>query len=136
MTRWVSAVLAIALTLGAVAWSLGIAQILSLPLYTEQFAAGMLALTLALAYLHMPARRSDEPRRVPWYDALAALAGAAAAGYIAVQYNSLVDLILVKLLRIRQIIANKGRTEVSEGADANFMDIINYAVFALIKSGY
>ena len=49
--------------------------------------------------------------------------------------ESLVDLILVKLLRIRQIIANKGRTEVSEGADANFMDIINYAIFALIKSG-
>jgi hypothetical protein len=48
---------------------------------------------------------------------------------------SLVDLILVKLLRIKQIIANKGRTEVSEGADANFMDIVNYAIFALIKSG-
>src|SRR5690606_38385667 len=46
---------------------------------------------------------------------------------------SLVDLILVKLLRIKQIIANEGRTEVSEGAGANFMDIINYAVFALIK---
>jgi hypothetical protein len=49
--------------------------------------------------------------------------------------ESLVDLILVKLLRIKQIIANKGRTEVSEGADANFMDIINYGIFALIKSG-
>ncbi len=48
--------------------------------------------------------------------------------------KSLVDLILVKLLRIRQIIANSGFTVVSEGADANFMDIINYAVFALIKS--
>jgi len=50
--------------------------------------------------------------------------------------ESLVDLILVKLLRIKQIIANKGRTEVSEGADANFMDIINYAIFALIKAGF
>lgn len=48
--------------------------------------------------------------------------------------ESLVDLILVKLLRIKQIIANKGETIVSEGADANFMDIVNYAVFALIKS--
>jgi hypothetical protein len=48
--------------------------------------------------------------------------------------ESLVDLILVKLLRIKQIIANKGKTEVSEGADANFMDIVNYAIFALIKS--
>jgi hypothetical protein len=47
--------------------------------------------------------------------------------------ESLVDLILVKLLRIRQIIANQGATQVSEGADANFRDIVNYAVFALIR---
>ncbi len=45
---------------------------------------------------------------------------------------SFVDLILVKLLRIRQIIANDGATQVSEGADANFADIINYGIFALI----
>ncbi len=49
--------------------------------------------------------------------------------------ESFVDLILVKLLRIKQIIANDGRVQVSEGADANFIDIINYAVFALIKMG-
>ncbi|RYZ54625.1 MAG: DUF1599 domain-containing protein [Sphingobacteriales bacterium] len=47
--------------------------------------------------------------------------------------QSFVDLILVKLLRLRQIIANDGKTIVSEGMDANFADIINYAVFALIK---
>lgn len=47
--------------------------------------------------------------------------------------ESFVDLILVKLLRIRQIIANEGIVTVSEGADANFADIINYGVFALIK---
>jgi hypothetical protein len=47
--------------------------------------------------------------------------------------ESLVDLILVKILRVRQIIANKGLTQVSEGIDANFMDMVNYAVFALIK---
>lgn len=46
--------------------------------------------------------------------------------------QSFVDLILTKLLRIRQIIANDGRTVVSEGADANFSDIVNYALFALI----
>ena len=46
--------------------------------------------------------------------------------------ESLVDMILVKLLRIKQIIANDGKTHVSEGADANFMDIVNYAIFALI----
>ena len=47
--------------------------------------------------------------------------------------QSFVDLILVKLLRIKQIIANDGAVQVSEGADANFIDIVNYAVFALIK---
>lgn len=48
--------------------------------------------------------------------------------------ESFVDLILAKILRIKQIIQNKGQTEVSEGIDANFYDILNYAVFALILS--
>lgn len=46
--------------------------------------------------------------------------------------ESFVDLILMKLQRIRQILANEGKTLVSEGIDANYLDIINYAVFALI----
>ena len=46
--------------------------------------------------------------------------------------ESFVDLILMKLLRIRQILNNDGRTLISEGIDANYIDIINYAVFALI----
>ncbi len=46
--------------------------------------------------------------------------------------ESFADLILVKLLRIRQILANDGKTLISEGIDANLHDIINYAVFALI----
>jgi len=46
--------------------------------------------------------------------------------------ESFVDLTLSKLLRIKQIITNEGRTIVSEGIEANFFDIINYAVFALI----
>jgi len=46
--------------------------------------------------------------------------------------SSLTDLILMKLLRIKQIENNKGKTLVSEGVDANYQDIINYAVFALI----
>ena len=48
--------------------------------------------------------------------------------------QSFVDLILVKLLRIKQILANDGQTIVSEGMDANFCDIINYGIFALIKA--
>jgi hypothetical protein len=46
--------------------------------------------------------------------------------------NSLTDLILQKLLRVKQIEDNKGKTTVSEGLDANYQDMINYAVFALI----
>lgn len=46
--------------------------------------------------------------------------------------SSQVDLIIMKLLRIKQIDRNKGITLVSEGIEANFLDIINYAVFALI----
>ena len=46
--------------------------------------------------------------------------------------SSLTDLILQKLLRVKQIEDNEGSTLVSEGIDANYTDIINYAVFALI----
>jgi hypothetical protein len=46
--------------------------------------------------------------------------------------ESFVDLILMKLQRIKQILANDGQTLISEGIDANYLDIINYAVFALI----
>jgi hypothetical protein len=46
--------------------------------------------------------------------------------------ESFTDLILMKLQRIRQILSNDGKTIMSEGIDANYHDIINYAVFALI----
>lgn len=47
--------------------------------------------------------------------------------------TSFVDLILTKLERMKKIIHNDGQTIISEGLDANFHDIINYALFALIK---
>ncbi len=47
--------------------------------------------------------------------------------------QSFVDMILSKLHRIRQIIEQGGKTSVSEGIDANFSDIVNYAAFALIQ---
>lgn len=46
--------------------------------------------------------------------------------------SSLVDMILMKLLRVKQIEDNDGQTLVSEGIDANYFDMLNYAVFALI----
>lgn len=50
--------------------------------------------------------------------------------------SSLTDLILQKILRVKQIEDNKGKTLVSEGIDANYQDMINYAVFALIHLGF
>ena len=46
--------------------------------------------------------------------------------------ESFIDLILMKLQRMRQILANDGKTLISEGIDANLTDIVNYAIFALI----
>lgn len=46
--------------------------------------------------------------------------------------DSLTDIILMKLMRVKQIEDNEGRTCVSEGLEANYMDMMNYAVFALI----
>ncbi len=50
--------------------------------------------------------------------------------------SSLTDLILQKLLRVKQIEDNKGKTLVSEGIDANYQDMINYSVFALILMNF
>jgi len=47
--------------------------------------------------------------------------------------SSFTDMILMKIMRIKQIEENEGKTIVSEGIDANFRDIMNYAIFALIK---
>lgn len=47
--------------------------------------------------------------------------------------SSLTDIILMKLLRIKQIEDNDGKTRISEGLDANYFDILNYSIFALIK---
>ena len=49
--------------------------------------------------------------------------------------SSLTDLILMKILRVKQIEDNLGHTVVSEGVKANYQDMLNYAVFALIKLG-
>ncbi len=47
--------------------------------------------------------------------------------------SSFTDLILMKIFRTKQIEDNDGKTQISEGIDANYFDMINYAVFALIK---
>ena len=50
--------------------------------------------------------------------------------------SSITDIILMKLLRVKQIEDNEGKTVISEGVDANYQDMINYSVFALIKLNY
>ena len=50
--------------------------------------------------------------------------------------SSYVDLILTKIYRTKQIEGNAGKTLVSEGIDANYMDMVNYALFGLIKLHY
>jgi hypothetical protein len=47
--------------------------------------------------------------------------------------SSLTDLILMKVFRVKQIEDHQGKTIISEGVDANYMDMINYSVFAMIK---
>lgn len=49
--------------------------------------------------------------------------------------ESFTDLILMKLHRVKQILGNNGETLISEGIDANYNDMINYAIFALILRG-
>lgn len=51
----------------------------------------------------------------------------------AMRLSSITDIILMKLMRIKRIEDNQGTTLISEGVEANYQDIINYAVFALIK---
>ncbi|UII27729.1 DUF1599 domain-containing protein [Fulvivirga maritima] len=50
--------------------------------------------------------------------------------------SSITDIILMKLLRVKQIEDNQGKTLVSEGVKANYQDMINYSVFSLIKLNY
>jgi hypothetical protein len=50
--------------------------------------------------------------------------------------SSITDIILMKLYRTKQIEDNQGMTLISEGVDANYRDMINYSVFALIKMGF
>jgi hypothetical protein len=78
-----------------------------------------------------------------YYDAMAAIARKTmlaknhdyGEAWREMSQESFTDLILMKILRIRQIVVNDGRTLISEGIDSNFIDIINYSLFALILIG-
>jgi len=88
----VIAALAVALTLGAIAWAADLFRAAGLLLYTEQFLCGMLALALPLVFLTHRST-ATAPARSPWYDWIAALAGFAAAAYMALRYPVLAELV-------------------------------------------
>ncbi len=99
---------------------------------------------MALIQLEIPAGAPlelDEIAVAEWYDREATAARALMLRknhdygevWREMRVSSMTDLILAKLLRIKQIEDNAGQTQVSEGLDANYLDIINYAIFALIK---
>lgn len=87
-----------------------------------------------------PVEDMPEDLAAKWYDEKAALTRKTmldknhdyGEAWRDMSQEGLVDLILVKILRIRQIVVNEGKTLISEGIDSNFIDIINYSLFALI----
>jgi TRAP transporter 4TM/12TM fusion protein len=88
--------LAAALTIVAMAWSLDVPRQVGWGFYPQQFFAAMLALALPIAFLTLPVRKGAPRSAVAWYDAVAALLGFAAAGYIAVRYPDLVNTIFLR----------------------------------------
>jgi hypothetical protein len=98
---------------------------------------------IGIIQLHLTADAPDELEVAETVALYSAQAGAAKTlmqnknhdygeAWRSMSQEGLVDLILMKLQRIRQILQNKGKTLISEGIDANYFDMINYAVFALI----
>ena len=87
--------LAVLLTIGAIGWALDIYNRVGLALYDQQYLAGMVAIALALAYLKLPLK-GTEKTSLPWYDVAAAVAGFAAATYLAIFYPRISDLIYLR----------------------------------------
>jgi TRAP transporter 4TM/12TM fusion protein len=83
--------LALLLTLGGIGWALDAYNRVGIPLYDQQYLAGMLAIALALAFLKFPLRGKVKTE-LPWYDAVAAAAAFSATTYLGVFYPRIVDL--------------------------------------------
>jgi TRAP transporter 4TM/12TM fusion protein len=98
--RLVETVLASTLTLAAIAWALGLPTTLRLEVYDAQFYGGMFALALPLAYLVYPAKRGEPRPSVPWYDWGLAAIGFAGAAYLVVNYQALVDLVMLRPIEV------------------------------------
>lgn len=84
------------IVLTSIAWSLDLFRSVGVVLYNEQFLAGILSFALALIFIQFPANRGTKRTCLPWYDALAALAGIVAGMYVAVFYPEMVDRMMEK----------------------------------------
>ncbi len=92
--RFIRPVLAVALTVGGLAWAVDLFRMLGLNLYAQQVMAPMMGVAIALVYVHFPARRNTQRTSIPWYDGLAAVAGLAAGWYAGFKFPVLIaDLI-------------------------------------------
>jgi len=101
--------LASLITIIALAWAMDLYQSFGIYLYPAQLVIGVLGLAVALAYIHLPARRHVLKSLTPWYDWLAALIGLVTAGWMSARYPLLVDLTIdappeVVILGLLQII--------------------------------
>jgi TRAP transporter 4TM/12TM fusion protein len=92
----VSNLLAIALTLLAIAWALDVPRMFGWGVYPQQFMAAILALALPIAFLVFPRRRGSERVLVPWYDVLAAAGSLVAILYVAFEYPNVVNFIFAR----------------------------------------
>jgi TRAP transporter 4TM/12TM fusion protein len=96
IARAAAVVLASILTLMSIAYAFDLQDEIGLAIYPAQFYCAMFAVSLALAFLFYPARRGTARTTVPWYDWLAAVTALVAIGYLTVEYQRLVDLILLR----------------------------------------
>jgi TRAP transporter 4TM/12TM fusion protein len=90
------AVLAVVLTVAAIAWAADVFRMVGLLLYTEQFLSGMLAIAVPLVFLSLRAKKlpKDAPiQPIPWYDFVFAAIGFISAVYMAIRYPQLAELV-------------------------------------------
>lgn len=87
--------LAFLLTLGGIGWALDAYNRLGIAIYDQQYLAGMLTITLTLAFLKLPAA-GKKKAELPWYDVLAAVVAFTATAYLAIFYPTIVDLIYLR----------------------------------------
>ncbi|MEJ2378287.1 MAG: TRAP transporter fused permease subunit, partial [Pseudolabrys sp.] len=88
--------LALLLTLGAICFALDGFNRVGIAIYDQQYLAGMMAITVTLALLKLPAVRGRQKTSLPWYDAVAAVAAFCAISYLATFYPRIVDLIYLR----------------------------------------